>query len=254
MRRLADRARVIATDWPGFGDLPRPPVAWTPEALSSFLEHFVRQELPPLHGTIAVGHAATYALYLAALSPGLLGRLVLIAPTWRGPLPTMANGDRPVFGTIRRAIGLPVIGPLLYRLNVNPFMVRMMVAEHVYSDAKALPSRYMDGKRGVMAGSGARFGSAAFVTGGLDRVSSREAFLDLARQAEAPVKVIYGAETPRKSRAEMAALAQLPMMEPSEMPRGKLSLHEEFPDAISKEIEDFLFRNSLDRNEPGAGA
>ena len=45
-------------------------------------------------------------------------RLVLIAPTWRGPLPTMMDGQWPLFDRICQLVDLPVIGPLLYRLNV----------------------------------------------------------------------------------------------------------------------------------------
>ena len=142
MKLLATRAHVIAPDWPGFGDQPRPPIAWTPEALSSFLDRFVHAEAPALYGTVAAGHAAAYALHHAARKPNVLGRLVLVAPTWRGPLPTMTGGDRPLFSAVRRAVGLPIIGPVLYRLNVNPFVVRMMVAGHVYSDhLRCPPSR-----------------------------------------------------------------------------------------------------------------
>ena len=183
MGKLAHRAHLIATDWPGFGDQPRPMIAWTPDLLSSFLEQFVRAEVPPLHATIAAGHAATYALHLAARNPGILGRLVLLAPTWRGPLPTMAGGDRPLFRRIRRAVEAPVVGPLLYRVNVNPLVVRMMIAGHVYSDPRVLSAEQTREKQRVIAAQGSRFGSAAFVTGGLDRVHSREAFLDLARRA-----------------------------------------------------------------------
>jgi hypothetical protein len=46
----------------------------------------------------------------------------------------MAGGDRALFSAIRRAVGVPVVGPALYRLNVDRFVVRMMTAEHVYSD------------------------------------------------------------------------------------------------------------------------
>jgi pimeloyl-ACP methyl ester carboxylesterase len=62
MRGLAARFHLIAPDWPGFGDQPRPPIAWTPEALSAFLDWFVREQVPALHATIAAGHAASYAL------------------------------------------------------------------------------------------------------------------------------------------------------------------------------------------------
>jgi pimeloyl-ACP methyl ester carboxylesterase len=248
MTRLATRAHVIAPDWPGFGDQPRPPIAWTPDALSSFLAHFADKEVPALHGTIAAGHAATYALHLAAQRPGILGRLVLIAPTWRGPLPTMANGDRPFFSTIRRMIGLPVIGPLLYHLNVNPFVVRMMIAGHVYSDPRVLSAEQKKDKQRVIEAPGARFGSAAFVTGGLDRVDSREMFLDLASRAERAVLVAYGAEAPPKSRAEMEALARLPTVASFVAPRGKLGVHEEYPGALSPAIEAFLFRDYASAN------
>ena len=173
MRGLAVWAHVIAPDWPGFGDQPRPAIAWTPDALSSFLDWFVREQIPTPHATIAAGHAASYALHLAARNPGILGQLALLAPTWRGPLPTMAGGDRPLFRGIRRVIGMPVVGPLLYRVNVNPLVVRMMVAGHVYSDPQVLSGELLRDKKQVIAAPGARFGSAAFVTGGLDRVHSR---------------------------------------------------------------------------------
>jgi pimeloyl-ACP methyl ester carboxylesterase len=135
---LANRFSVIAPDWPGFGDQARPPIAWTPDALSSFLDKFVREQAPALHATIAAGHAATYALYLAAGCPDILGRLALLAPTWRGPLPTIVGGDRKLFHQIRHIVGFLVLGPRLYRLNVNPIVVPMTVAGHVYSDPRTL--------------------------------------------------------------------------------------------------------------------
>lgn len=241
MKRLAAQARVIVPDWPGFGDQPRPPIAWTPEALSSFLDHFVQEHVSALHGTVAAGHAATYALHLAAQKPGILGRLILVAPTWRGPLPTMANGNRPIFGAVRHIVGLPVLGPLIYCLNVNPFVIRMMVAGHVYSDPSALSAEQRKDKQRVIGSSGARFGSAAFVTGALDRVDSREAFLDLARRAGLRILVAYGAETPPKSRAEMEALAAVPTVQCYVIPRGKLSIHEEYPAEINIVTANCLF-------------
>ncbi len=80
---------------------------------------------------VAAGHAAAYVAHYAARHSGSIGRLALIAPTWRGPLPTMAGGNRPLFRRIQRAMEVPVIGPMLYRANVNPVVVRMMVAGHV---------------------------------------------------------------------------------------------------------------------------
>jgi pimeloyl-ACP methyl ester carboxylesterase len=79
-----------------------------------------------------------------------------------------------------------------------------------------------------------------FVTGRLDPLASREAFLDLARRASAPMLLIYGAETPPKSRAEMEALAAVPGVRTVRLAKGKLSAHEELPDATMEAIAPFL--------------
>jgi hypothetical protein len=102
---------------------------------------------------------------------------------------------------------MPGIGWLLYRLNVNSFVVGKMVAGHVYSDPTWLSGERLIKKRQVMDVPGARYASAAFVTGALDRVSSRADFLVLAARAAVPIFLIYAAETPSRSRSEMDALA-----------------------------------------------
>src|SRR3981081_4432295 len=132
--RLAPAFRVATVDWPGFGDLMRPRTDWTPDLLSAFLNRFLSEIVPPPHAVVAAGHAATYALYQAVHQPGTIERLVLIAPTWRGPLPTMMGDQRPWFARIRDAVDLTGLGPILYRLNVSRFVVARMAREHVYSD------------------------------------------------------------------------------------------------------------------------
>jgi hypothetical protein len=52
--------------------------------------------------------------------------------------------------------------------------------------------------------------------------------------------MIYGAETPSRSRAEMAALAAVPGIESVCLPAGKLSVHEEFHNLVADAIETFL--------------
>jgi pimeloyl-ACP methyl ester carboxylesterase len=241
MQRLSAQFRVVALDWPGFGTAPRLALRWTPDALSAFLDYALAGLDRP-HGIIAAGHAATYVLHHAARHPGCADRIALVAPTWRGPLPTMAGGDRPLFASIRRLVGLPVLGPLLYRLNVSSFVVRRMVAGHVYSDPAWLRGNHLLDKRRVMDGKGARFSSVAFVTGGLDRVASRAEFLSLAGGAGVPILLIYGGETPSRSQAEMEALASLPGVETIRLARGKLAVHEEFPDDVAAVLRPFLTR------------
>jgi pimeloyl-ACP methyl ester carboxylesterase len=242
MQRLTAQFRVVALDWPGFGTAPRPPLRWTPDALSAFLREALTKLGDRPHAVIAAGHGATYVLHHAAGHAGFTDRIALLAPTWRGPLPTMAGGDRPLFAKIRRAVELPVLGPLLYRANVSSFVIHRMVVGHVYSDPAWLDEQRLAQKRRVVDAEGARFASVAFVTGGLDRVTDRAAYLALARCAGVPMLVIYGAETPPRSLAEMEALAPIEAVETVRLARGKLAVHEEFPDDVAAALRPFLAR------------
>ena len=51
---------------------------------------------------------------------------------------------------------------------------------------------------------------------------------------------VYGEQTPRRSRAEIEALAAIPGMSSLMLPLGKLSFYEEFPDATAAAISPFL--------------
>jgi len=238
--RLASEFRVSTVDWPGFGDLVRPRADWSPEMLSAFLNWFLSEIIVPPHVVAAADHAASYALYQAAYRSGTIERLILIAPTWRGPLPTMAGGQRAWFSRIRAVVDHRGIGPLLYRLNVSRFMVARMARGHVYEDPAWLSGDRLSSKLAVTRAHGARHASVRFVSGALDRVDSRGAFLDLARGANVPILVIYGDQTPTRSRTEMEALAEAPGVELKLLPHGKLSIHEEFPELVAGTIRSFL--------------
>lgn len=233
--RLAARFSTVAIDWPGFGDLPRPMVDWRPELYRSFLRFVLTDVVRPAV-TVAAGHAAGYALAQAGDDAAGKGRLVLLSPTWRGPLPTMAGRRMRLFRALARTVDLPLLGPAFYRLNVNGPVIGMMARGHVYDDPAWLTPERMAQKRLVTEAPGARHASFRFVAGELDLFSAREAFLDAARRAGAGTHVLYGSRTPRKSKAEMAALAALSGVTAAELPRGKLSFYEEFADETAAAI------------------
>jgi pimeloyl-ACP methyl ester carboxylesterase len=243
LERLASDFRVTTVDWPGFGNLTRPRADWSPEMLSTFLNWFLSEISPESRVIAAAGHAATYALYHAASRPDAVDRLIFIAPTWRGPLPTMM-GYRAWFARVRAAIDLPLIGQLLYRMNVSRFIVTRMAREHVYSDPTWLSGGRLSAKLAVTRATGARHASVRFVSGSLDRIASRDSFLGLVQNAGKPTLVIYGDETPARSRAEIECLAALPNVRIERLPEGKLSLHEEFPDVVASVIRPFLFEGA----------
>ncbi len=240
-RQLGHAFDARPVDWPGFGTGPRTLVNWTPDILSEFLRDTVDRAKPK--AIVAAGHAAAYAVYAAASGAIAADCLVLVAPTWRGPLPTMMGGRRPWFARIVSALDSKVFGRLLYRLNVSDWVIRKMAREHVYSDPSWLAGSRLQSKIAVTRGRGARHSSVRFVTGTLDRYASRDAFLRDLAKVKCPVLIVYGEETPRRSRAEMEAMSQLPGVTPRILPRGKLAVHEEFADDVALEVRRFLDAN-----------
>jgi Helix-turn-helix domain len=106
------------------------------------------------------------------------------------------------------------------KMYVSRFVVAKMVKEHVYSDPDWLTGDRLEAKLIVTRAPGARHASVRFVTGGLDLVADRGAFLDLAQQAKTPILAVYGDQTPAKSRAEIEALSVLPNVSVNRLPAG----------------------------------
>ncbi|AEQ50719.1 alpha/beta fold hydrolase [Pelagibacterium halotolerans] len=237
--RLAARYETLSIDWPGFGDLPRPKLDWRPALYRDFLR-FVLSEIAHPFATVAAGHAAGYAIAQAAENPASTGRLCLLAPTWRGPLPTMMGKHMGAFGWLARGVDIPVAGAAFYRLNVNGPVIGMMTRGHVYSDPAWVTPGRMAEKRKVTEAPGARYGSFRFVAGELDPFESRESWLAAAGRVPETIALIHGERTPRKSKAEMAALAQLPGVSATVLPQGKLSFYEEYPDETARAVLEAL--------------
>jgi pimeloyl-ACP methyl ester carboxylesterase len=239
---LARDHTTISVDWPGFGEGPKPFVDWRPDALRAFLDHLLTDIAPRPLATIAVGHAAAYVLQQSERAPRSAGALCLIAPTWRGPLPTVSGKPAASFQWFVHLVDVKGIGALVYALNVNPAVVGMMMRGHVYSNRAMLTPALFAQKLAVTRAAGARHASVRFVSGLLDPADSRAAFLAGARRVSDPVLLVYGADTPRKSRAEMEALSALPQIERKILPRGKLAVQEEYPAAVAESMRAFLKR------------
>src|SRR5262249_2871461 len=190
--RLAPRYSTLAVDWPGFGDASRPQVDWGPQAYADFLAFLLSSVMVEPHAIIAAGHAATYVLAHAANVSPPKRRLVRAARAGRGPRPPSRGGHGPSFDRLRGLVAPPAPGPLVSRLTANRLAVRYMGAGHVYADPAFLAGERLRDKLAVVRAPGARFASVRFVTGRLDPLARREAFLDLARRAATPILVLYG--------------------------------------------------------------
>lgn len=237
---LAAEVELVVPDWPGFGLEPTPAMRWQPRHFQAFLAEFAAWELRPRFTIVGAGHAAAYALDLAARLPGRAVGVALVAPTWRGPLPTVAGGYRPWQTRVRAMIEAPVAGQALYRLNVSRPILGMMMKGHVLADRRHLTPDLLTQKLAATRRRGARFATAAFVTGGLDLVRSREDFLALAERAAVPVLAVWGPQVPPRSRAEMEALAGVPGVRAASLPAGALGVHEEYPAEVAAALRSFL--------------
>lgn len=234
--RLGASFSTVAIDWPGFGDLVRPRIDWRPDLYRAFLRFVLANVVTP-RATLAAGHAAGYVLAQAADDPASTGRLCLLSPTWRGPFPTMMRRRLKAFRTMARAMDLPLAGPLLYRLNVNGPVIGMMARGHVYADPAWLTPERMAAKRTVTEAPGARHASFRFVAGELDLFHNRKAFIESARRVTSDILTLWGEGAPPRSKAEMRALGELPNVTAIELPQGKLSFYEEFPEAVAEALK-----------------
>ena len=234
-RKGAEAPRLICVDWPGFGESERPRLAYDAALLARFLADFRRDFCPPDCGVIAAGHAAGIAL-LAAQQHGLAFReWVLVAPTWRGPFPTMARRQSRAFPLIRGLVEAPLLGPLLYRLNTTRSMLGWMSRRHVDVAGPGLSPEGIAERQCISRQPGARFASAAFVTGGLDPYDDPQGWITVARKLTSPLTVGLADQAPPKSLAEMQALAAV-ADRVLHLP-GRLGAHEEF----GKELAGLVF-------------
>ncbi|MFM6283087.1 MAG: alpha/beta fold hydrolase, partial [Dolichospermum sp.] len=164
---LAPHFQVTVIDWPGFGDSSRLGLDYRPVIYQQFLADFVKSVFNTTFSVIGAGHAAGYILELAFKEPQILNKVVLIAPTWRGPLPTM-GASQEIATMVRGIIRFPIIGQFLYKLNTTPSFLKWMYTRHVFSNADKLTPDFIANKWQTTQQTGARFASAAFVTGNID--------------------------------------------------------------------------------------
>ncbi|HEY9692611.1 MAG TPA: alpha/beta hydrolase [Oculatellaceae cyanobacterium] len=238
VEQLAPDFQVIAMDWLGFGQSDRPALSYQPLLYQQLLADFVRACFDQPIAVIAAGHAAGYAMQVAQQSPCPWSKMVLVAPTWKGPLRVMGVPTQ-MRDAVRELVRSPGIGQALYKLNTAPAFLKFMYRQHVYVNAEKLTPDFMQQKYDIATKPGARFAPAAFVTGTLDPMESREEFLQIGASLCVPTMVVIGEQSPAQSKAEMEAIAELPHIESYRIP-GSLGLHEEYADAVAEIIKPFL--------------
>lgn len=236
--QLAPHFQVVAMDWLGFGQSDRPALDYQPTLYRQLLQDFLQFQFDQPAAVVAAGHAAGYAMQVAQPTPCPWSKMVLVAPTWKGPLRVM-GAPTPVRSAVRELVRSPGIGEALYTLNTAPAFLKFMYRQHVYVDVNKLTTEFMQQKYAITQHSGGRYAPAAFVTGTLDPMQSHDEFLQVGRSLSIPTLVVIGEQSPKQSKAEMEALAALPGIH-SDRLSGSLGLHEEYAREVAAIVLPFL--------------
>ena len=234
---MDERCQLVSFDWPGFGDSERPAIAYNAktlrEALTGILQHLQGADLNKIN-VVAAGHSAPIALGLAEQCSRQWAQIVVVAPTFRGPLPTMTGRAGQSFNWVRRLVELPLIGPLLYRLNTSRAILKLMLRRHVWVNRNLLTPQRLREQQQISRQPGARFASVAFVSGGLDAASDSRWWLAQIQNLHCPLHVVLANEAPPRSKQEMLTLAD--KADRVSDIDGRLGLHEEFGQELAQSV------------------
>ncbi|CAA0826619.1 alpha/beta-Hydrolases superfamily protein [Striga hermonthica] len=227
-------------DWPGLGFSGRPKLDYNADVMERFLVDFVNAPDSPISSFVADneyvvfggGHGATIAV--RATKKGLLTpkAIAAVAPTWAGPLPI-------VFA----------LGWMMYNVLVsNEKAIQSQYKSHVYADPENVTREIIESRYELTKRKGARYVPAAFLTGLLDPVSSREEFLELfsdlqGKNRNVPVLVVSTSSAPKRSKAEMEALRGAKGVSKFVEVKGALLPQEEYPKVVAEELYEFLVQN-----------
>ncbi|WCJ35945.1 alpha/beta-Hydrolases superfamily protein [Euphorbia peplus] len=243
-------------DWPGLGYSDRPKMDYSANLMETFLVDFINRPDSPLQRSngndlivFGGGHAAT--LVVRAARKGLVKptAIAAVAPTWAGPLPIVFGRDSTMetrYGMLRGTLRAPGVGWMMYNMLVsNEKSIQSQYQSHVYANPENVTSDIVQSRYALTKRKGARYAPAAFLTGLLDPVESREEFLDLFADMDGkvPVFVMSTEGSPKRSKAEMQALKGAKGISKYVEVPGALLPQEEYPTMVAEELYRFLQEN-----------
>ncbi|XP_059644711.1 uncharacterized protein LOC132286393 [Cornus florida] len=247
--------RATIVDWPGLGYSDRPKLDYNADVMEKFLVDFMNAPDSPVSSSendvvvFGGGHAATIAI--RAAKKGLVKPIAIaaIAPTWAGPLPIVFGRESNMetrYGLLRGTLRAPAVGWMMYNVLVsNEKAIQSQYKSHVYADPENVTQGIVDSRYALTKRKGARYVPAAFLTGLVDPVTSREEFLELFAGLEGrmPVLVMSTAGAPKRSKAEMEALREAKGVSKFIEVPGALLPQEEYPNIVAEELYRFLQEN-----------
>ncbi|KAK1407304.1 hypothetical protein QVD17_38918 [Tagetes erecta] len=243
--------RATIVDWPGLGYSDRPKLDYNADVMESFLVDFILDPNSPINRMedlviVGGGHAATIAIRAAKKGLVKPTAIAAVAPTWSGPLPIVFGRDSKTesrYELLRETLRAPGVGWMMYNVLVsNKKSIQSQYKSHVYADSTNVTPAIIENRYELTKQKGARYVPAAFLTGLLDPVKTREEFLQLFEglDGKLPVLVVSTSGAPKRSKAEMEALREAKGVTKFVEVPGALLPHEEYPNLVAKELYSFL--------------
>lgn len=151
------------------------------------------------------------------------------------------------YGLLRGTLRAPALGWMMYNMLVsNEKSIESQYKSHVYSNPDNVTPGIIESRYALTKRKGARYAPAAFLTGLLDAVQSREEFLELFADMgnkKIPVLVVSTKGSPKRSKAEMEALREAKGVSKFIEVPGALLPQEEYPAIVAEELYQFLQEN-----------
>ncbi|XP_021287108.1 uncharacterized protein LOC110418650 [Herrania umbratica] len=243
--------RATVVDWPGLGFSSRPKMDYDADVMEKFIVDFIKEISSPDNDLVVFGggHAATIAIRAAKKGLVKPKAIAAVAPTWAGPLPIVFGRDPSMqtrYGLLRGTLRAPAVGWMMYNMLVsNEGAIQSQYKSHVYANPKNVTPAIVQSRYKLTTKKGSRFVPAAFLTGLLDPVNSREEFLELFAELEGkmPILVVSTEGSPKRSKAEMEALREAKGVSKFVVVPGALLPQEEYPRTVADELYQFLQEN-----------
>ncbi|RZB56172.1 uncharacterized protein LOC114393817 [Glycine soja] len=244
--------RATIVDWPGLGYSDRPKMDYNADVLEKFLVDFINSPNGPMkqpeNDLIIFGGGHAASIVARAAKKGLVKpkAIAAVAPTWAGPLPIVFGRDSSMetrYGLLRGTLKAPAVGWMMYNMLVsNENAIQSQYKSHVYANPDNVTPGIVESRYALTKRKGARYLPAAFLTGQLDPVTSREEFLELftALEGKTPVLVVSTKGSPKRSKAEMEALKGAKGVTKFVEVPGALLPQEEYPALVAEELYQFL--------------
>ncbi|XVE56938.1 hypothetical protein DITRI_Ditri04bG0051000 [Diplodiscus trichospermus] len=243
--------RATIVDWPGLGYSSKPKMDYDADVMEKFIVDFINEISSPENDLVVFGggHAATIAVRAAKKGLVKPKAIAAVAPTWAGPLPIVFGRDSSMqtrYGLLRGTLRAPAVGWMMYNMLVsNEGAIQSQYKSHVYANAENVTPEIVQKRYKLTTKNGSRYVPAAFLTGLLDPVNSREEFLELFADLEGkmPILVVSTEGSPKRSKAEMEALREAKGVSKFIEVPGALLPQEEYPTIVAEELYQFLQEN-----------